>query len=317
MTAIQTEELSKDYLVGFWRPRPYRALDRLTLSVAEGEVFGFLGPNGAGKSTTLKLLMGLVFPTSGSAAILGKPVGDTGMRRRIGFLPENPYFYDYLTAEELLQYYAGLSGLTGPGRSRRVSGVLDEVGIGAERRMRLRSYSKGMIQRVGVAQALVAEPDVVFFDEPMSGLDPLGRRDLRQLLLRLRDRGCTVFFSSHILSDAEALCTRVGIVAQGRLVAHGRLADIVAFELRGWELVVSGLSDDVRVQIQPHVTSITPLADDRYTLELPADDSVEDAIGDLARHGVKIVSVNPIRTTLEDYFVATVRSAAARDTSSL
>jgi ABC-2 type transport system ATP-binding protein len=243
MTAIRTEELSKDYLVGFWRPRPYRALDRLTLAVEEGEVFGFLGPNGAGKSTTLKLLMGLIFPTSGWATILGRPVGDLAMRRRIGFLPETPYFYDYLTAEELLEYYAGLSGLNGADRSRRVTGVLDEVGIGAERRMRLRTYSRGMIQRVGVAQALVAGPDVVFFDEPMSGLDPLGRRDLRQLMLRLRDRGCTVFFSSHILSDAEALCSRVGIVARGRLVAEGRVADLVAFEVRGWELVVSGLSD--------------------------------------------------------------------------
>jgi ABC-2 type transport system ATP-binding protein len=317
MAAIQTEELSKDYLVGFWRPRPYRALDRLTLAVNEGEVFGFLGPNGAGKSTTLKLLMELVFPTSGSATILGKPVGDVGMRRRIGFLPENPYFYDYLTAEELLHYYAGLSGLAGAERTRRVTEVLDEVRIGAERRMRLRSYSKGMIQRVGVAQAVVAEPDVVFFDEPMSGLDPLGRRDLRQLMLRLRDRGCTVFFSSHILSDAEALCTRVGIVAQGRLVAHGKLADIIGFELRGWELVVSGLSKEIRTLIQPHVASITALGDDRDMVELKADDAVEDAIGDLARHGVRVISVNPIRTTLEDYFVATVRNATARDTSRL
>jgi ABC-2 type transport system ATP-binding protein len=183
--------------------------------------------------------------------------------------------------------------------------------------MRLRSYSKGMIQRVGVAQALVARPDVVFFDEPMSGLDPLGRRDLRQLMIRLRDRGCTVFFSSHILSDAEALCTRVGIVAQGRLVAEGRLAEMVAFELRGWELVVTGLSQDVRALIEPHVKAITALPDDRHLLELAADDTVEDAIGDLVQHGVRLISVNPVRTTLEDYFVATVRGATARDTSSL
>jgi ABC-2 type transport system ATP-binding protein len=317
MPAIETQELTKDYFVGFWRPRPYRALDRLTLTVGEGEIFGFLGPNGAGKSTTLKLLMGLIFPTSGSATILGRPVGDLGMRRRIGFLPENPYFYDYLTAEELLNYYAGLSGLSGADRTRRVSEVLDEVEIGAERRMRLRSYSKGMIQRVGVAQALVARPDVVFFDEPMSGLDPLGRRDLRQLMVRLRDRGCSVFFSSHILADAEALCTRVGIVAQGRLVAEGRLADMVAFELRGWELVITGLSPDVRALIEPHVKAITPLPDNRHLLELAADDAVEDAIGDLAQHGVRLISVNPVRMTLEDYFVATVRGAAARDTSSL
>ncbi len=316
MPAIQTEELSKDYLVGFWRPRPCRALDRLTLTVDDGEVFGFLGPNGAGKSTTLKLLMGLIFPTSGTARILGQPIGDLGMRRRIGFLPENPYFYDYLTAEELLTYYAGLTGLRGAERARRVGAVLDEVEIGAERRMRLRTYSKGMIQRVGVAQALVGEPDVVFFDEPMSGLDPLGRRQLRQLLLRLRDRGCTVFFSSHILSDAEALCSRVGIVAHGRLVAEGRLTDIVAFELRGWELTVTDLADDVKAELSARGIAMTTVASGRYTLELAAAESAESLIHELSRHGVKVVSLNPIRSTLEDYFVTSV-SAATRDTSGL
>jgi ABC-2 type transport system ATP-binding protein len=317
VAAIQTEELSKDYFVGFWRPKPYRALDRLTFSVPAGEVFGFLGPNGAGKSTTLKLLMGLIFPTSGSARLLGKPIGDLSMRRRIGFLPENPYFYDYLTAEELLIYYAGLSGLRGVDRSRRVSAVLDEVGIGAERRMRLRSYSKGMIQRVGVAQAIVAEPEVLFLDEPMSGLDPLGRRDLRQLMLRLRDRGCTVFFSSHILADAEALCSRVGILAQGRLIAEGRLNDIVAFELRGWELVVSELPEAAKPLLQGRMVSMTPLSHNRYTIELAPTEPPEMLLQDLSRHGVQIVSLNPIRTTLEDYFVTTVQGAAPRDTSSL
>ena len=317
MAAIDTEALTKDYPVGFWRPKPYRALDRLTFSVDEGEVYGFLGPNGAGKSTTLKLLLGLVFPTSGSARVLGQPVGDLSVRRRIGFLPETPSFYDYLSAEELLTYYAGLSGLRGPGRARRVAAVLDEVGLGAERRLRLRSYSKGMVQRVGVAQALVAEPEVVFFDEPMSGLDPLGRRDLRQLMLRLRDRGCTVFFSSHILADAEALCSRVGILAAGRLVAEGRLADIVAFELQGWELVVAGLSDALKRQLQGRVRSMTALASDRYTLELAASERPEPLIGDLANQGVQVVSLNPIRLTLEDYFVSSVRRAAPRDTSGI
>jgi ABC-2 type transport system ATP-binding protein len=317
VAAIQVEELSKDYFVGFWRPKPYRALDRLTFSVDEGEVFGFLGPNGAGKSTTLKLLMGLIFPTSGTARILGKPVGDLSMRRRIGFLPENPYFYDYLTAEELLSYYAGLSSIDSPAREKRVSQVLDQVGIGAERRMRLRSYSKGMIQRVGVAQALVAEPDVVFFDEPMSGLDPLGRRDLRQLMLQLRDRGCTVFFSSHILADAEALCSRVAIVAQGRLVGEGRLNDLVEFERRGWELVVSNMPQDLKDRLQRQAMKITPLSDHRYTLELPADALPEVIVPDLANHGVRIVSLNPIRATLEDYFVTAVREAAPRDTSGI
>ena len=316
MAAIETEALTKDYYLGFWRPRPYRALDALTMRVDEGEVFGFLGPNGAGKSTTLKLLMGLIFPTSGTARILGKPVGDLEMRRRIGFLPENPSFYDYLTAEELLTYFAGLSGLRGEERRRRVSVSLDEVGIGGERRMKLRSFSKGMIQRVGVAQALVAEPRVVFLDEPMSGLDPLGRRHLRQLMLRLRDRGCTVFFSSHILADAEALCSQVGIVVQGRLMALGHLADMVAFELRGWEMVVANLPDSTRGKLHGRVT-LTPLSNQRYTLELPASEAPESLIQTLAADGVQVVSLNPIRTTLEDYFVKMVNAAAPRDLEGL
>ena len=239
--AIDIHELTKDYPVGFWRPRPYRALDRLTLSVEPGEVFGFLGPNGAGKTTTLKLLMQLVFPTSGRAEILGQPVGSLDVRRRIGYLPENPYFYDNLTAEELLTYFAGLFDIPSADRGRRATALLDQVGLGAERRMQMRRYSKGMVQRVGIAQALVNDPEVVFLDEPMSGLDPLGRRDIRALILRLRDAGKTVFFSSHILSDAETLCSRAAIVAGGRLATSGRLSDMAGYEVRGWEVVMTGV----------------------------------------------------------------------------
>ena len=199
MFAIRTESLTKDFSIGFWRPRPYRALDGLNLEVAKGETFGFLGPNGAGKTTTLKLLMQLIYPTSGHAEILGRPVGDVDVKRRIGYLPESPYFYDYLTAEELLDYFARLFGYDSAERRRRVSALLDQVGIAGERRLPLRKFSKGMIQRVGIAQALINDPEVVFLDEPMSGLDPLGRRDVRNLILSLRDRGCTVFFSSHVL----------------------------------------------------------------------------------------------------------------------
>jgi ABC-2 type transport system ATP-binding protein len=310
--AIETEDLTKDYFVGFWRKRPHRALDRLTLRVDRGELFGFLGPNGAGKSTTLKLLMGLLFPTRGVARILGRPIGDLAVRRRIGFLPENPTFYDHLTAEELLAYFAGLCGLSGADRARRVAAALDEVALGAERRRRLRTFSKGMIQRVGVAQALVNEPDVVFLDEPMSGLDPLGRRHLRQLMLRLRDRGCTVFFSSHILSDAEALCSRVAILAEGRLVAHGKVADIVAFEQRGWELVVANLGEDAKRALRGRTTAMTPLSSDRYTIELPASEAPERVMHELAGYGVHIVSLNPLRTTLEDYFVSMVGASGTR-----
>src|SRR5437763_2107120 len=242
MYALTTHELTKDYAVGFWRKRPYRARDRLSLEVAPGEVFGFLGPNGAGKTTTLKLLMQLVFPTGGHAEILGRPLGDLSVKRRIGYLPENPYFYDYLTAEELLAYFARLFGHSGAESAMRAKRLLDEVGIAGERRLQLRKFSKGMLQRVGIAQALINEPELVILDEPMSGLDPLGRRDVRSLILRLRDRGCTVFFSSHVLSDAEALCSRVAILAKGRLITAGRLTDMLAFQVRGWELVAANVS---------------------------------------------------------------------------
>jgi len=310
--AIATIGLTKDYPVGFWRPRPYRALDGLTLEVAPGEVFGFLGPNGAGKTTTLKLLMRLVFPTSGEARILGRPPGDPAMTRRIGYLAENPYYYDYLTAEELLGYFAGLFGYRGTERRHRVERLLDTVQIGAERRLPLRKFSKGMIQRVGLAQALVNDPEVVFLDEPMSGLDPLGRRDVRALILALRDEGRTVFFSSHILSDAETLCSRVAILARGRLVAEGRVADLVAFKAHGWEAVVEGLTPAGLAALGPRVTRRHLIAEGRYGLEFDAADRPEDVIPLLARGGARLVSVNPLRETLEDVFVKQV-AAADRD----
>jgi ABC-2 type transport system ATP-binding protein len=314
MPAIETESLTKDYLVGFWRPRPYRALDALTLSVEAGEVFGFLGPNGAGKSTTLKLLMQLIFPTSGSARILGSRVGDVAVRRRIGFLAENPYYYDYLTAEELLTYFARLFGYSSADAKARVGRVLDQVGLGAERRMRLRGFSKGMVQRVGLAQALLNDPEVVFLDEPMSGLDPLGRRDVRDLILGLRARGRTVFFSSHILSDAEALCDRVAIVAQGRLAASGRLNELLAFELQGWELVVTDVPASLLAALPSRFETVTTLSDGRVALKLPPDAEPDRVMSGLRAEGARVESLNPIRLTLEDFFMQHVRDAPPRAT---
>jgi ABC-2 type transport system ATP-binding protein len=317
MAALSTHELTKDYAVGFWKKRPYRALDRLTLDVGQGEVFGFLGPNGAGKTTTLKLLMQLVFPTSGHGQLLGRPLGDLSAKRRIGYLPENPYFYDYLTAEELLVYFAGLFGYRGEDRRVRASRLLDEVGIGSERRLQLRKFSKGMLQRVGIAQALVNDPELVIFDEPMSGLDPLGRRDVRALILRLRDRGCSVFFSSHVLSDAEALCSRVAILAKGRLIAAGLLADMVPFRARGWELVVAGAPDGAIAALHARATRIVRIGEDRYTLELPLDPPPARVLEELTAHGAELVSLNPIRETLEDFFVQQVTSDAVTHTERL
>jgi ABC-2 type transport system ATP-binding protein len=299
MLAIETEDLCKDFPVGFWRPRPYRALDKLTIGVEQGETFGFLGPNGAGKTTTLKLLMQLIYPTAGRAEILGRPVGDVEVKRRIGYLPESPYFYDYLTAEELLDYFASLIGYDAASRRERVARLLDEVGIGGERRLQLRKFSKGMLQRVGIAQAILNDPEVVFLDEPMSGLDPLGRREVRNLILQLRDRGCTVFFSSHVLADAEAL------------VASGTMADIQAFQVRGWELVVGNLSPEALDRHRQRIRKATQIADRRYSLELPLEPAPDALLRDLIAAGAHLVSLNPTRETLEDFFVAQIKKQPA------
>jgi ABC-2 type transport system ATP-binding protein len=305
--AISIENLTKDYQVGFWRKRPYRALDRLTLEVQPGEVFGFLGPNGAGKTTTLKLLMQLIFPTSGRAEILGRPVGDVSARQRIGYLPENPSFYDYLTAQELLEYFAHLFGYSLSDARSRAARLLERVGIGPERRrQQLRKYSKGMIQRVGIAQALLNDPEVVFLDEPMSGLDPLGRRDVRALILELRDQGRTVFFSSHILADAEALCSRVAVVAGGQLAASGRLSDILAFQVRGWEMVIADLRPDVLARIGSQIDKAIEISPQRYALELPLQAAPQQLLSELTATGATLVSLNPLRDTLEDFFVRRV-----------
>jgi ABC-2 type transport system ATP-binding protein len=310
MAVLETRNLTKDFAVGFWRPRPYRALNRLSLRVEANEVFGFLGPNGAGKTTTLKLLTQLIYPTSGEIQIFGRPPGDPAVRRRLGYLPEAPYFYDYLTAEELLTYYGGLFGLRGAARRTRVAALLDKVGIGGERRLPLRKFSKGMLQRVGLAQALLNEPDIVFLDEPMSGLDPLGRRDVRALILELRDRGCTVVFSSHILSDAEALCSRVGIIVGGELVTAGPLTDILAFDVTGWELVMADLDEARVASVAGRVRNATRIGDGRYALDVAPDAEPERLVADLRGAGGRFVSLNPMRATLEDFFI---RQVAARE----
>jgi ABC-2 type transport system ATP-binding protein len=307
--ALSTDALTKDYTVGFWRPRPYRALDALTLSVAPGEVFGFLGPNGAGKTTTLKLLMQLVYPTSGSAKILGRPVGDVRTKRRIGYLPENPYFYDYLTAEELLRYFASLFGFSSAECRARASRWLDEVQIGAERRLQLRKFSKGMLQRVGIAQALINDPDVVFLDEPMSGLDPIGRRDVRSLILRLRDEGRTVFFSSHILSDAETLCSRVAVLVRGRLVATGALSEMLAFQARGWEVVVEGLDERAAAGMTLAPRRIQQIGAGRANLEFEPELDATRIAQAVEASGATLVSIAPVRASLEDFFMQQVAGA--------
>jgi ABC-2 type transport system ATP-binding protein len=310
-TVVRAERLTKDFLTGFWRPRPHRALDALSFEIPSGGVFGLLGPNGAGKSTTLKLIVDLLRPTSGRAEVLGRPAGDVEARRKLGFLPEHPTFYDHLTAEELLEYFAGLCGYSGQDRHTRVARMLDRVGIDDARRRPLRQYSKGMVQRVGLAQALVNDPELVILDEPMSGLDPLGRREVREIILALRDEGRTVLFSSHILSDAEMLCSRVGILAKGRLVASGSVNELTAGGGQGWELVFNGLSPDAAARLGARATRVTRIAEGRYTVELGPSSRPEPLIAELAAAGAALVSVSPLRTTLEDVFVSAIGAGAA------
>ena len=305
MSAVRLREFSKTFHTGFWRTRAHRALDAVSLDVPHGAVLGHLGPNGAGKTTTLRLLMQLVHPTSGSAEILGRPAGDVAVRRRIGFLPEAARFYGACTAEELLEYVGGLFGYP-PAERRSGWTGLDR----AERRRPLRAYSRGMLQRVGIAQALLNNPEVVFLDEPMTGLDPLGRRDVRNTILALREEGRTVFVSSHILSDAEAVCSHVAILSRGRLAAAGRIADL-GLDVRGWELVAAGAGESVLAVCGAAARRVTRIGEGRYVLDLPVDPAPESLLAELAQRGVRIVSLNPKRETLEDYFLRRVTEDAA------
>jgi ABC-2 type transport system ATP-binding protein len=299
MAAIEILGLEKTYMVGFWRKRPKRALQPLHLTVEDGEIFGFLGPNGAGKTTTLKMLMGLVFPTAGAARILGKVWTDPEVKAQIGFLPEQPYFYDYLTAHELLDYYGQLSGVPARDRKNRVEEVLQRVGLTDIKGMQLRKFSKGMLQRVGIAQAILHNPKLVFLDEPMSGLDPLGRRDVRDLILQLQQEGKTVFFSTHILSDAEALCDRVAIINKGELRGVGAVEELTKSVQSKVELVWQGIQLPASMKAlgaEFHVTGDTVRA-------VIAESQQDAAIDALRRERLRLISITPVRTSLESYFV--------------
>ncbi|MGA8037139.1 MAG: ABC transporter ATP-binding protein [Candidatus Acidiferrales bacterium] len=296
--AIEIQSLTKDYPVGFWRKTMRRSLDGLSLEVHEGEAFGFLGPNGAGKTTTLKLLMGVIFPTSGTARIRGRSIDDVAMHREIGYLPEQPYFYDYLTARELLDYFARFFGYGATERRERVERFLDLVGLSAAGNVQLRKFSKGMMQRVGIAQAILHDPKVVFLDEPMSGLDPVGRREVRDIILELKRQGRTVFFSTHILTDAEMLCDRVAVLVGGKLQGVGAPNEIVSLEVYGMEILF---------ELKPDQTLPASLAEkathtgNRYRIEVP-EAALYPALEQLKAASAKILSVVPLRPSLEDYF---------------
>jgi ABC-2 type transport system ATP-binding protein len=299
MAAIEILGLEKTYMVGFWRKRPKRALQPLHLTVEDGEIFGFLGPNGAGKTTTLKLLMGLVCPTAGTARILGKDWTDPEVKAQIGFLPEQPYFYDYLTAHELLDYYGQLSGVPAKDRKNRVEEVLQRVGLTDIKGIQLRKFSKGMLQRVGIAQSILHDPKLVFLDEPMSGLDPLGRREVRDLILQLQQEGKTVFFSTHILSDAEALCDRVAIINKGELRGVGAVEELTKSVQGKVEVVWQGTQVPASMKALGGEFRVTG-----ETVRTVISENQQDtAIDALRREHLRLISIIPVRTSLESYFV--------------
>jgi ABC-2 type transport system ATP-binding protein len=300
--AIEILGLTKDYSVGFVRKRARRLLDNLTLQVEDGEVFGFLGPNGAGKTTTLKLLMGLIFPTAGTARIRGKSIDDVGMHREIGYLPEQPYFYDYLTARELLDYYARFFGYGATDRRERVGRFLERVGLAAAADVQLRKFSKGMLQRAGIAQAILHDPQVIFLDEPMSGLDPVGRHEVRDIILELKKQGRTVFFSTHILSDAEMLCDRVGVLAGGKLQGVGSPGEIVSVEVQAMEILFE--SREQRA-LPAALTALATQIGGRYRVQVP-ESELYGALELLRSSDARILSISPVRPTLEEYFLRLV-----------
>ncbi|MDQ5845953.1 MAG: ABC transporter ATP-binding protein [Acidobacteriota bacterium] len=306
-TVVEITNLTKDYELGFWRKRKVRALDGLSVSVNQGEIFGFLGANGAGKTTTLKLLMTLIFPTEGSARILGQDISDVAMHGRIGYLPENPYFYDYLSALEFLDFCGQIFGFTKSERMARAKDLLGRVRLEESKwNTQLRKFSKGMLQRVGLAQALINDPEVVFLDEPMSGLDPIGRREVRDLIASLRQDGKTVFMCSHILSDIEALCDRVAILKSGRLAHVGYLEELrqQTGDRQLVEIVVTGADSTLLQPSLPagndFVVTATPAG---LKIEVTDEKDVDSVLAALRKTGGKLVSVQPLRQSLEELFL--------------
>ncbi len=307
---VTIDHLRKVFAVGFWGRR-VTAVDDLSLTVRRGEVFGFLGPNGAGKTTTIKILMGLIYPTSGTATMLGRGIGDPVAKAKVGFLPESPYFYDYLTGREFLRFYGHLFGLRGAVLAKRTDELLDLVGMTHARNLQLRKFSKGMLQRVGIAQALINDPELVVLDEPMSGLDPVGRKEVRDLILRLKEAGKTIMFSSHILHDAELLCDRVAMIMKGRLVASGPVSDLVdEGATRSVELVIDHMSPDGLDHLRPLSEKLV-MQGGRVLAVLTHPNEVGPALEVIRAAKATLVSLTPHKSSLEDLFIKLVNKPHA------
>jgi ABC-2 type transport system ATP-binding protein len=304
---IEIKNLTKDYETGFLKKKRVRALDDLTLNVRPGQIFGFLGGNGAGKTTTIKTLMRLQFPTDGSAKILGCDISDVEMHRRIGYCPENPYFYDYLSATELMDYFGRLFGYDAATRKTKTDELLTAVGLAEkDRKKQLRKFSKGMLQRVGLAQSLINDPEVVFLDEPMSGLDPVGRREIRELIAGLRDKGKTVFMSTHILSDIEALCDEVAILRAGKLAATGQLDELLTSDeaSRALEINVQGVEfDAIREQVEFIAGASIKPKPNGASIQVMDESDIEAVLQITRAAGGRLASIQPVKQSLEELFV--------------
>jgi ABC-2 type transport system ATP-binding protein len=306
---VRAEALTKTYRVGFWGRR-VRAVQDLSFEVRAGEIFGLLGPNGAGKTTTLKMLAGFVKPSSGHAWISGNRVGTVSSRRSLGYLPENPALYEFLRGDEYLIFAGRLAGLSRTEARKWAAEMLERVGLAGRADRPIRKFSKGMVQRLALAQALIGDPGIVILDEPMSGLDPIGRKDVRDLILELREHGRTVLFSTHILSDVEAICDRVGILVEGRLTDCGALADLVAPGARAVELVVENVADDLVEKLRQDGTRV--LRRDRATVLTFRDEGrARAALAAAVSSGATVVSLTPHRRSLEELFVSRARGKAA------
>lgn len=300
--AVQVQQLRKIFRVGFWGRRVI-AVDGISFDVRHGEIFGFLGPNGAGKTTTIKMLMGLIYPSGGTATLFGQTIGDPTAKAKVGFLPESPYFYDYLTGREFLQFYGHLFGLWGSALNKRVDELLEMVGMVHARDLQLRKFSKGMLQRVGIAQALINDPELVVLDEPMSGLDPIGRKEVRDLIFRLKDSGKTVMFSSHILHDAELLCDRVAMIMKGKLVACGHVSELIAGDTtHEVDMVIDRLLPEALERIKPLANKVV-LQGERVMVVLTSQQRVDEVLDVIHSAKAKLVAVTPHKASLEDLFI--------------